>query len=345
MADFDNGIPPEGTDISDDHIGSVAYDSTADNAEDSSHIGSVAFASAEDNPEDTSHIGSVAYDAVESGDNPFTIRVLCDEEWEVAEFPEWVLPDTRSGNGNGTIDFLVYKNTGHERTGKIVVQTLDGIAKAEHTVTQEAGGTVYIASINMSLAASGSFTAGKLLLENVRVNRHDSEMIDQIGPFNMQSGQSIAQQISYSSLEAKPDAITCTVWVADIDPVPANRQVDILSAGTLIGTILTDADGTGSMEMTIPITNTGLDNYTLALDVLPVNTLTYDPAGGTLSGGTAAGDYYAGMIITLPASATKSGYTFAGFVSGAFPGITYGLGDTFTMPAGNLTVSAVWTAV
>ncbi|MBF0649169.1 BACON domain-containing protein [Dysgonomonas sp. GY75] len=267
MADYDNGLPPEGTDISDDRVGSVAFGSTADSPEDTSHIGSVAFGSEEDNPEDTSHIGSVAYDVEESGDTPLTIQVICDDAWEVASFPEWVWPDTLSGNGNGTIDIAVYKNTGHERTGKIVVQTIDGLAKAEHTVTQEAGGTVYIADINTTMPANPAFTSGRLLLENVRVNRHDSELIDEIGPFSIPSGQSVRQQISYSSLEPKPDAITCTVWVANIVPVPANRQVNILSAGVPVGVIITDVNGLGSMEMTIPVVNTGMDNYTLELEV------------------------------------------------------------------------------
>jgi hypothetical protein len=99
------------------------------------------------------------------------------------------------------------------------------------------------------------------------------------------------------------------------------------------------------MDMVIPLVNTGLDSYTVELeaDIPPARTLTYDPNGGSLSGGTAAGDYHTGTVITLPASAVRSGYTFAGFVSGAFPGVTYGLGDTFVMPASNLTVTAVWT--
>lgn len=347
MADFDNGIPPEGTDIQDDHVGNVAFDSAAENTEDAPHTGSIAFESAEEDTGATPHAGSVALETEESGDMPFTLQVLCDEEWIVDSFPEWVWPDILSGEGNGTIDIVVYRNTGHERTGKIVVKTADGMAKAEHTITQQAGGTVYIADINVTLAANPAVTSGLLQLENVRVNRNDSEIIDEIGPFAISTGQSVRQAISYSSLEDKPDAITCTVWLANVAPLPANREVSILSAGVLLGVMTTDANGIGSMEMVIPIVNTGLDNYTMALevDISPAHTLTYDPNGGTLSGGTAGGNYYAGAAITLPTSAVKSGYTFAGFVSGAFPGVTYRLGDTFVMPASNLTVTAIWTAV
>jgi hypothetical protein len=174
----------------------VAFDSAAENTGSEPHIGGVAFDSSEDSAQNASHIGGVAYDTQESGDMPLTLQVICDDEWVVASYPEWVWPDTLSGNGNGTIDIIAYKNTGHRRTGKIVVQTADGMAKAEHTITQEAGGTVYIANINITLPANPAFTAGLLLLENVRVNRNDSELIDEIGPFDIPAGQSLRQQIS-----------------------------------------------------------------------------------------------------------------------------------------------------
>jgi hypothetical protein len=267
MADFDNGLPPEGTDISDDCVDSVAYDSETRGSEEAGHAGGIAFGSSQADVAGTAHAGGVAYDTEESGDMPLTLQVICDDAWVVASYPEWVWPDTLAGTGNGTIDIILYENTGHERTGKIVVQTADGLARAEHTVTQEAGGTVYIANINMALAANPAFTAGLLLLENVRVNRNDSEFVDEIGPFGIVSGQSVRQEISYSSQEPKPDAITCTVWVADIAPVPADNEVRILSGGELIGTIITDVNGLGSMEMVIPITNTGLDNYTMNIEV------------------------------------------------------------------------------
>lgn len=253
MADFDNGLPPAGTDITDSRIGAV----------------NITGADA-DNPE-LEGVKGIFLTSGESEDTSFSIQVICDEQWIVASYPEWILPDTLSGTGNGTIDIVAFRNTGHERTGKIIVQTLDGIAKAEHTVSQEAGGTVYIANINITLAANATLTSGQLLIENVQVNRNGSELIDEIGPFNIPAGQLIQQQISYSSLEDKPDAITCTVWVANIAPVPANRQVNILSGGVLAGTIITDANGLGSMEMTIPIINTGLDNYTMNIEAVAID--------------------------------------------------------------------------
>jgi Leucine-rich repeat (LRR) protein len=66
--------------------------------------------------------------------------------------------------------------------------------------------------------------------------------------------------------------------------------------------------------------------------------------GGTLSGGSSTGPYARGSVVTLPTSATKSGYGFVGFTSSAWSGIK-GLGDTFTMPAQNTAVTANWVAM
>jgi hypothetical protein len=149
--DYDNGLPPEGTDISDDRVGSVAFDTGADRADDTPHTGGIAFDTAGDNIDQANLIAGIAYDVEDSGDMPLTLQVICDDEseaWEVVSFPEWVWPDTLSGIGNGTIDIIVYRNTGHERTGEIVVQTADGMAKAVHTVTQEAGADSYYIDTN-----------------------------------------------------------------------------------------------------------------------------------------------------------------------------------------------------
>lgn len=304
MADFDNGLPPAGTDVTGNSVNSV----------------NITGADA-DNPE-LEGVKGIFLTSGESEDTSFSIQVICDEEWIVASCPEWILPDTLSGNGNGTIDIVLYRNTGHRRTGKIVVQTADGMARAEHTVTQEAGGTVYIADINITLAANAALTSGQLLLENVRVNRNGSELIEEIGPFNIRAGQMIQQQISYSSLEEKPDAVTCTVWVANIAPVPANRQVNILSGGVLAGTIITDANGLGSMEMIIPIINTGLDNYTMNIEAVAIDDYVTLDSTSHLSPG--AGDTFTirvtsnahWSLVDLPA------WAHADVTSGGTQGIT-----------------------
>lgn len=304
MADFDNGLPPAGTDVTGNSVNGAN------------------ISSADTDIAEIKDVKGVMVVMQESSDIPFSIQVICDEEWIVTSYPEWVLPDTLSGEGNGTIDIVVYRNTGHERIGKIVVQTADGMARAEHTVTQEAGGTVYIADINITLAANAALTSGQLQLENVRVNRNGSELIGEIGPFNIRTGQSGRQQISYSSLEEKPDAITCTVWVANIAPVPANRQVNILSGGVLAGTIITDANGLGSMEMTIPIINTGLDNYTMDIEAVVIDDyVTLDPTAHLSPG---AGDTFT-LRVTSNAHwsiADLPAWAHADVTSGGTQGIT-----------------------
>ncbi|GAB6120996.1 BACON domain-containing protein [Dysgonomonas termitidis] len=290
MADFDNGLPPYGTDISGDSVSSVNITGAVAEDPEIEDINSVNVSSSDYEEPELENIKGVFVTSEESEDTSFPIQVFCDEAWVMAEWPEWIWPDTLAGNGNGTIHIAVYKNTGHERTGIIVVQTIDGLAKATHTVTQEAGGTVYIANINMTLAANPEITSGQLLLRDIKVNRHDSELIEEVGPFNVHSGKSERQAISYSSLEPKPDAVTCTVWVANITPVPANRQVNILSAGVLVGTIITDANGIGSMEMAIPIVNTDMDNYTMDIQaVVTEDYVTLDPAAHQSPG---AGDTF-----------------------------------------------------
>ncbi|WP_459952482.1 InlB B-repeat-containing protein [Dysgonomonas termitidis] len=115
---------------------------------------------------------------------------------------------------------------------------------------------------------------------------------------------------------------------------------NILAPSYVTGITVTGVDAAAFIQR---FPNRNIDPYR---NLINATTYAYElyPAGGTVTGGTPSGSYPAGATITLPASATRSGYTFAGFVSGAFPGVTYGLGDTFVMPAGNLTVNAVWTA-
>jgi len=68
--------------------------------------------------------------------------------------------------------------------------------------------------------------------------------------------------------------------------------------------------------------------------------LAYDNNGGTLSGGTPAGNHNYGAPITLPTTKQKTGYTFNYFTkSGAIIS-----GTSFSLPASNTTtVKAIWT--
>jgi hypothetical protein len=69
----------------------------------------------------------------------------------------------------------------------------------------------------------------------------------------------------------------------------------------------------------------------------------YDPSGGELYGGTPEGDIAEGETVTLPSSGGREGYTLTGFtLSGAAEG-GFNPGDTFTMPAGEVTAAANWT--
>ncbi|GAB6392230.1 MAG: InlB B-repeat-containing protein [Treponematales bacterium] len=69
----------------------------------------------------------------------------------------------------------------------------------------------------------------------------------------------------------------------------------------------------------------------------------YDPSGGELYGGTPEGDIAEGTTVTLPSSGVRERYTLTGFtLSGAAEG-GFNPGDTFTMPAGEVTAAANWT--
>ncbi|GAB6392537.1 MAG: S-layer family protein [Treponematales bacterium] len=71
----------------------------------------------------------------------------------------------------------------------------------------------------------------------------------------------------------------------------------------------------------------------------------YDSSGGELYDGTPEGNIAEGTTVTLPSSGGREGYTLAGFtLSGATEG-GFNPGDTFTMPAGEVTAKAEWTAV
>ena len=74
-----------------------------------------------------------------------------------------------------------------------------------------------------------------------------------------------------------------------------------------------------------------------------VNKLNYsvDSDNGALTGGTAFGTTDEGAQITLPTTATREGYTFAGFTSSAWID-TKGLGETFTL-TGDTEITATWT--
>ena len=66
-----------------------------------------------------------------------------------------------------------------------------------------------------------------------------------------------------------------------------------------------------------------------------------NPDNGELIGGTPSGETDEGAQITLPTTATRAGYTFAGFTSSAWID-TKGLGETFTL-TGDTEIAATWT--
>ena len=72
--------------------------------------------------------------------------------------------------------------------------------------------------------------------------------------------------------------------------------------------------------------------------VVPTYSLSYSSDGGTLSGGSGAGDYAEGDVITLP-DAFKSSHEFKGFTSDLWTGYLFS-GDTFVMPSYDVVVSA-----
>ena len=67
---------------------------------------------------------------------------------------------------------------------------------------------------------------------------------------------------------------------------------------------------------------------------------TINADGGELTGGTESGLVDKGDEITLPTSATRAGYTFAGFTSNAWAG-TKNLGETFIL-TGDTEITATW---
>jgi hypothetical protein len=75
--------------------------------------------------------------------------------------------------------------------------------------------------------------------------------------------------------------------------------------------------------------------------------LSYDANGGTLSGGTPAGNYAGGEIVWLPSSGSKAGYVLTNFTLDTtgvlFVGTQTTPGSTFMMPAGAVTATAEWT--
>ena len=110
----------------------------------------------------------------------------------------------------------------------------------------------------------------------------------------------------------------------------------LVGMGIAIGGITTDIDG--DTRPAVPA---------IGADDDPTYTVTYN--GNTNTGGTAPVDsnsYVAGATVTVlgPGTLTKTGYTFAHWNTAANDsGTSYNPGDTFTMPAANVTLFAQWT--
>ncbi len=68
---------------------------------------------------------------------------------------------------------------------------------------------------------------------------------------------------------------------------------------------------------------------------------TINADSGNLTGGTVIGVIDEGTLVQLPTTATREGYTFAGFTSSAWTG-TKNLGETFTL-TGDTEITATWT--
>ena len=86
---------------------------------------------------------------------------------------------------------------------------------------------------------------------------------------------------------------------------------------------------------------TGHATYT-ALWTLTNYTVTYDANGGTGAPVDSNNPYHVGNTVTVMGGVpTGAGYTFAGWQYG---GQTYWANYTLTMPAGNITLTAQWTA-
>ena len=67
---------------------------------------------------------------------------------------------------------------------------------------------------------------------------------------------------------------------------------------------------------------------------------TINADSGNLTGGTVIGVIDEGTLVQLPTTATRAGYTFAGFTSNAWTG-TKNLGETFTL-TGDTEITATW---
>ncbi len=77
----------------------------------------------------------------------------------------------------------------------------------------------------------------------------------------------------------------------------------------------------------------------LSSDTIKQYTLAYT-GGGTLSGGTGAGNHNYGATIDLPTTKNKEGHTFSHFTNNNGDTIS---GDSFSLPASDTTVTAHWT--
>lgn len=76
MADFDNGIPPEGVDTSNDRIEGVAYNTGDADTGGESKINGVAFDTGDADTGTDNKVESVAYDTEASSDNQFFMYYL-----------------------------------------------------------------------------------------------------------------------------------------------------------------------------------------------------------------------------------------------------------------------------
>ena len=100
-----------------------------------------------------------------------------------------------------------------------------------------------------------------------------------------------------------------------------------------------DAATSGSLVGAGGASYTPSANITLHAYWTQVYTVTYNYAGG--SGSCAGGSYAAGETVTTCAMATKAGSTLTGWMR-SDNSATVTKGNTFTMPASNVTLTAVW---
>ena len=96
----------------------------------------------------------------------------------------------------------------------------------------------------------------------------------------------------------------------------------------------------------LPSTVTADGIYTAQWSKIPSMWFNVNYNGNGNTGGTVPADtdqYMSGNTVTVKSGTpTKTGYTFGGWSDGS--GHTYSAGQTFTMPSGNVTLTAVWTA-